>query len=323
MEKRILISFVIPCYRSEETIVFVMDEIVRIVSERVEFDYEIIAVNDSSPDDVLDVLKEYADKNPNVLVVDCAQNRGKAAALMAGYSLGRGEYIVSLDDDGQSPTDQLWNLLAPVLDEDYDVSIARYPVKKESRLKRFGSWVNDVTMRVLIGKPKDLKFGNFFVFKRFVCEEMLRYKNPYPYIPGLYLRTSNRISNVLMEQRARKDEKKTGYTFWKSLSLWLNGFTSFSVKPLRITTVLGMAASGIGALFIVIIILRKVMNPQIQAGYSSVMATQLLIGGCILFSLGMIGEYVGRIYISLNNSPQYVIREIYQKSNLKETDTTG
>lgn len=322
MNEKPLLSFVIPCYRSEETIKFVVDELIRTVSERPEYDYEIIAVNDSSPDHVLDILKNLAGENPRMTVVDCALNRGKAAALMAGFSLSHGDYVICLDDDGQSPVYELWRLLGVIIEDDYDIAVAKYPVKKENWWKRCGSRINDMMMSVVLNKPKEFKAGNFFAFKRFVCTEMLRYKNPYPYIPGLYLRASNRVKNVTMEERERMDNKKTGYTFWRSVALWLNGFTAFSVKPLRIATIMGMAASGFGILFSILIVLRKIMNPEIQAGYSSVMAALLLIGGCILFSLGMLGEYIGRIYISLNNSPQYVIRDIFHMDE-NEDGTLG
>lgn len=301
------ISFMIPCYRSEHTIVSVIAEIMEVMNKRPEYDYEIIAINDASPDDVLSVLKTEAERFPIIKVIDLAKNMGKHAALMAGYSKATGDIIVGVDDDGQCPIDRLWQLLKP-LEQGFDVSLARYPEKKQSRLKNFGSRVNHWMSCVLLGKPKELQMSNFYAMKRFICDEILRYHNPYPYIDGLLLRSTERFQNVEMEERERVSGT-TGYTFRKSLSLWLNGFTAFSVKPLRIATMMGAACAFLGFIFGMWVIIRKLCHPEILAGYSSMMALLLFIGGMLMLMLGLIGEYIGRIYISINNSPQYVIRE--------------
>lgn len=300
------ISFIIPCYRSADTVGTVIIEIEQILCNKPQYEYEIIAVNDQSPDNVYDVLSALAANKPYLKVIDLAKNQGKHAALMAGYAYASGDIIVSLDDDGQCPLDHLWELLKP-LDEGYDIAIAKYPHKKQSTFKNFGSRINALMSQVLIGKPKDLFLSNFIAMKRFVCEEIVRYKHAYPYVDGLILRTTTNICNVPMEERDRISGS-TGYTFIKSLKLWLNGFTAFSVKPLRIASLAGLCCTGIGVLYGVYIIIRKMLNPAVPAGYSSIMAVLLFVGGMIMLMLGMIGEYIGRIYISINNSPQYVIR---------------
>lgn len=301
------ISFVIPCYRSEGLVSSVMDEIKHVVGTSC--DYEIIAVNDCSPDNVLQELLEYAKADSHLTVIDLAKNGGKHAALMAGYSKTTGDYIVNVDDDGQCPIDRLWDLLQP-MDEGYDISIAKYPHKKQTWFKNFGSKINDLMAQTMIGKPKNLMLSNFSAMKRFICDELLRYTNPYPYIDGLILRTTSKIANVDMEERSRISGT-SGYTLFKSLSLWMNGFTAFSVKPLRLATFLGFIVAVVGFVFALFIIIRKFVSPEIVAGYSSIMAAMLLIGGIIMLLLGLIGEYIGRIYISINNSPQYVIRSQY------------
>lgn len=300
------LSFVIPCYRSEGTIESVVDEINAVMALRPDCDYEIITVNDRSPDGVLEKLRELAGKDRRIKVVDLAKNMGKHAAMLAGYAQVTGDVVVNLDDDGQCPLDRLWDLLAP-LEGDYDISIAKYPKKKESRFKRFGSWVNTLMAQMVIGKPKDLAMSNFSAIKRFVCQELMRYQNAYPYVDGLFLRTTSCIANVEMEQRERVSGT-TGYTFVKSLKLWVNGFTAFSVKPLRLATVLGFLVAALGFLYGLFIIVRRFLHPEMLVGYSSLMAVILCVGGILMILLGMIGEYVGRIYISINNSPQYVVR---------------
>lgn len=299
------ISFIIPCYRSEKTVGQVISELNTVVGETCE--YEVITVNDCSPDNVLGRLKEFAAEDSRIKVIDLARNMGKHSALMAGYAHATGDVIVGLDDDGQCPVDHLWELLEP-LEQGYDISLARYPEKKQSKFKNFGSTVNDWMTRIMIEKPKNLKLSNFYAMKRFVCDEMLRYHNPYPYVDGLMLRTTRKIKNVDMQERERLSGT-TGYTLVKSLKLWINGFTSFSVKPLRIATFLGLITAVIGFLVAFYVVIHRILHPEIVAGYTSLMAVLLLIGGIIMVLLGMIGEYLGRIYICINNSPQYVIRE--------------
>ena len=163
---------------------------------------------------------------------------------------------------------------------------------------------------ILIDKPRNLQLSNFSAMKKFIIDEILNYNNPYPYIDGLVLRATQNIANVPMEDRERA-YGKSGYTLKKLIKQILNGFTAFSVKPLRVATVTGILFSILGLIYVAYIIVNKILNPQVATGWSSVMAALLIIGGIILFMLGMIGEYVGRIYISINNSPQYVIREKY------------
>lgn len=305
-----LLSFVIPCYGSEKTIEYVVNGIVDKVAERADYDYEIITVNDSSPDNVISVLKKLASNNKKIKVIDLAKNFGKHSALMAGFSVVKGNIIVSLDDDGQCPIDQLWAMIDPILNESYDITLAAYHKKMQSGFKNFGSSVNSLMSRVLLEKPKDLQFANYYAIKRFIIDEIIRYKNPYPYMEGLLLRSSRRIKNVFMDENKRVDDGKGYFNLKKSLSLWINGFTAFSVKPLRIASLIGTLSAFSGFIYGLVIIIRKLFFHNItMLGYSSILAVILFIGGVLMLLLGLIGEYIGRIYISINNSPQYVVRE--------------
>ena len=138
---------------------------------------------------------------------------------------------------------------------------------------------------------------------------MLRYQNPYPYVIGLVLRTTKNITNVTVNHRER-EIGTSGYTFSKLLGLWLNGFTAFSIKPLRVATAIGAFCAGAGFIYGVYTIIKKFINPTVPMGWSSTMAALVFIGGMLMLMLGLIGEYVGRIYISINNAPQYVVREV-------------
>lgn len=305
MEK---ISFVIPCYCSEKTIGHVVDEINCKMQELNHLEYEIIMINDASPDGTFDKLKELCKNQSNILAADMARNFGQHSALMAGFQFCTGDIVVCLDDDGQTPASEVDKLLDK-LDEGYDVVYAKYADKKHSAFRNFGSKVNKAMTEQLLGKPKNLYVSSYFAAKRFVIDEMLKYKNAYPYVIGLVLRTTKRICNVDINHRER-EQGKSGYSIKKLLSLWINGFTSFSVKPLRFATFTGILVAIIGFVYAIWTVVNKLTNPEVPLGWSSTIAIMLLLGGMVLFVLGMIGEYVGRIYICLNNSPQYVIREI-------------
>lgn len=316
------LSFVIPCYRSENTIMQVIREIEAKTAERPEVALEIITVNDNSPDQVLQVLKKAAETRPYLKVVDFTRNFGQHAAMIAGLSVATGEKIVFLDDDFQCPVDKLWELLEP-LEHGYDVSFAQYKFeeRKESPFRVLGSRLNDAMMCSFLGKPKDLRVTNFIALKSFIAAEILRYKNPYPYMDGLLLRSTQKIANVPMQDRERLSGS-SNYTLKKLISLILNGFTAFSIKPLRIATFLGCLCSLLGFLWGAALIVQKLLYPQsLDAGYSSLMAVILFIGGMIMVMLGICGEYIGRIYLSINNSPQYVIREIYQSNQTDPSHT--
>lgn len=301
-----LVSFVIPCYCSEQTIRGVVDEI----KERMQAygSYEIILVNDCSKDQTYQVIRELVQEHKNIKGISLARNFGQASATMAGLKHSRGDIIVSLDDDGQSPLDGL-PLLLEKIEEGYDIVYGDYYEKKESPFRLFGSKVNELMQRALLGKPKEIAVNSFFACTRMVVDEVLRYSGAYPYIPGLMLRTTKKIANVKVEHREREYGTST-YTFGKLLTMWLNGFTAFSVKPLRVAAIAGVLFALLGFGFLIFIVIRKLVDPNVQMGWTSIISLMMGFDGLILIVLGLIGEYVGRIYLSINATPQYIIREI-------------
>ncbi len=303
-----LVSFVIPCYRSEKTLPAVIEEIKVTMQDMEDYSYEIVLVNDSSPDDTIHTIRRICETNSNVTGIDLAKNFGQHAALMAGMRQAKGDIIVCLDDDGQTPADEVGKLLDK-LNEGYDVVYASYGKKKHSLFRNFGSKVNELMTRVMLGKPKELYISSYFAAKRFVVDDMLRYEHSYAYVIGLVLRATKNIANVEVNHRSRT-EGTSGYTLKKLLGLWFNGFTAFSIKPLRVATVIGTLCACGGFLYGVYTIIKRLILPDIQAGFSALMSMLVFMGGMIMLMLGLIGEYIGRIYISMNNSPQYVVREV-------------
>lgn len=302
-----LISFVIPCYRSAKTIKGVVEELTTAMTAIDGYEYEIILVNDCSPDDTFSVIRQLCSENARIKGINLARNFGQHAALMAGFRFVKGDFVVCLDDDGQTPADEVGKLIAG-LEEGADVVYAKYEHKRHSWFRNFGSRLNDLMTRVMLGKPKDLYVSSYFAARRFVITEVLRYENAYPYIIGLVLRTTKNIKNVTVTHRER-EVGTSGYTMSKLIGLWINGFTSFSVKPLRMATMLGAFCAFLGFAYAIYTVIKKFINPAVPVGFSSLMSAIMFIGGMLMLMLGLIGEYIGRIYVCMNNSPQYVIRE--------------
>lgn len=319
MEKELL-SFVIPCYRSEKTLENVVKELTAEIGKRGgSYDYEIYLINDCSPDNVWEVIKKLCAEDPKIHGVCFSKNFGQHAALMAGYSFCRGRIIISLDDDGQAPVESVYDLVDKI-NEGYDVVFGRYPEIKQTLFRQFGSKVNDKMSEMLLGKPKDIVGNSFYAIRDFIVKEMLRYKNSYPYVGGLIFRATVNAANIDVKQRSRA-EGRSGYTLSKLIKLWLNGFTAFSVKPLRAASVVGIVSAAAGVIYGIYVIIHKLLNPATEAGWSSTMAVMLFLGGLIMSILGLIGEYVGRIYISINNSPQYVLKELVNIDNNDNGET--
>lgn len=301
------VSFVIPCYRSEQSLPRVVAEIREKMESMKQYSYDIFLVNDSSPDNTFEVIRQLCREDKNIRGIDFARNFGQHSALMAGLRYSDGDYVVCLDDDGQTPADEADRLLNK-LEEGYDAVYAKYDHKQHSAFRNLGSKLNERMMRMMLDKPAALYLSSYFAVKRFVVEDMVRYENSYPYVIGLVLRATKNIANVNVNHRER-ETGVSGYTFKKLVGLWFNGFTAFSVKPLRIATALGGGSAVVGFLYGIYTIVKRLLNPAVPMGFSSLMSALVFFGGMIMVMLGLIGEYIGRIYISLNNSPQYVIRE--------------
>lgn len=305
-----MISFVIPCYRSSQTLPGVIQEIKDTMKTLKNYEYEIVLVNDSSPDDTFSVITGLCRENDNITGINLAKNFGQHAALMAGFHYVKGDVVVCLDDDGQTPACEVGRLLAGI-EEGADVVYAKYNHKHHSGFRNFGSHVNEVMTRIMLGKPKDLYVSSYFAAKRFVVDEMIRYEYAYPYVIGLVLRTTKNIVNVEIDHRDRQ-AGESGYTLKKLLGLWFNGFTAFSVKPLRVATVTGTICALCGFAYGIYTIIKKIFiqPPDLVIGFSALMSVIVFMGGMLMLMLGLVGEYMGRMYVSMNNSPQYVIREI-------------
>lgn len=300
------LSFVIPCYCSEKSIKKVVDDIIKTVENDGRYTYEIICVNDCSKDDTYSVLVNLA-HNSKVKVLNMAKNFGQHSALMAGFNEVTGDIVVCLDDDGQNPPSEMFRLIDK-LEEGYDLVSAKYKNKKHSLFRKFGSKVSFFMSTHLVGMPKGIELNSYCVCRRFVIDEVIKYKNAYPFVHGLMLRATRNVANVYIDHQDRS-YGQSGYTFKKLLGLWMNGFTAFSEKPLRLATYVGAVNIAIALFWSVILIIQFAVGISLNYSLFIAINVVLFLTGELMFFVGLLGEYIGRMYICINNAPQYVIKE--------------
>ena len=305
-------SIVIPCYNSSHTIRTVVEETIKEMDRMGKTPYEFILVDDFSPDGGITVneIKTLAEQYPCVTSLALAHNVGQHNALIAGLHYASGEVIIFMDDDMQTHPSQLETMLGG-LDDDHDVVYGYYPDNKHSGFRRFGSWFTHMSVRILIGKPKDMKTSSFVVMRKYVRDTIISYRGQYTQMQGLILRavSPTRIASVPINHfdRAYGD---SGYTLKKLLGLWSN-IAGFSIVPLQLTKRFGLFVSACGFIGLIWLLIRKLINPARLMGWTSTMMTIIFFSGIILLTLGVVGEYVGRTFLTMGNYPQYVVRDVY------------
>ncbi|WP_221032927.1 glycosyltransferase family 2 protein [Actomonas aquatica] len=314
MDDAPVLSIVVPVYRSES----ILPKLVAVVATEMkalglEGQFELILVNDASPDNSWDVILELATANPWVKGVGLRRNFGQHNATMAGLNLSSGCYVVIMDDDLQHPPSAIAELLS-ALKEGYDVCYTNYRNRKHALWKKVGSRFNDWVATRLLSKPTGLYLSSFKAMRREVVNEIVRYDGPYPYIDGLILDVTRSIATIDIEHQER-ESGAGNYNLINSVSLWLKMATSFSVFPLRVVSFLGITLSFLSMLMLVAVVVGKLMYPDIQAGWASVVTTILFIGGIQTLCLGMIGEYMGRTYLKLNKKPQFSVGRLVNVAN--------
>ncbi len=266
--------------------------------------YEVVLVYDCSPDDSWNVIAELCATRPWLKGVRLRKNAGQHNAIMAGLRVAKGRYIVTMDDDLQHSPDDIGRILK-VLDEGADVCYVQFERRRHVLWKRLGSRFNDQVASWLLRKPKGLYLSPFRGFIRDIRDEMLRYEGPFVYLDGLIVQSTSNIRTLQAEHHDR-DDGKSGYSLSKSISLWMQMATSFSIKPLRVASLTGIMASGFGFIAAAVLVVQKILWPDTAVGWTSLIVAVLIMGGIQLLALGVVGEYVGRVLLNVSNRPQYV-----------------
>jgi glycosyltransferase involved in cell wall biosynthesis len=303
----IALSFVIPLYHSADTIGAVVREIERFT---VEGGHEVILVHDGSGEPTSRVCRELvASARIPITLIEHARNYGEHNAVLTGWRHARGAHLVNLDDDGQNPPSEALRLWQHAKSSGLDVVFGHYEAKQHAAWRNFGSWFTNRMTDWALDKPHGFYLSSFRCVSAFVARQVVTYAGPYPYIDGLLLQVTQRIGSIDVRHEARHAGRST-YTMRRLVRLWLSAWINFSVLPLRVATVMGIfiALAGIGALGWVVWLYFHNAGPQF--GFGWLMAALLIFSGTQLVMLGLIGEYVGRMFLTVNQRPQAVVREV-------------
>lgn len=303
-------SIVIPAYNSESTIGTLVERLVTDLGSEM---LQVVLVNDGSADGTDAVCRELVTRYPDIVTyVRLARNFGEHNAVMAGLHHARGEYVVIMDDDFQNPPEEVSRLIAYAERGGYDVVYTRYARKHHHWGRNLASRLNNRVATLMLDKPRDLYLSSFKCLTRFTVQEILKYQGPYPYIDGLVLRCTRNIG-TLDAAHAERRAGRSGYTLRKLIGLGLNMFVNFSVAPLRLSALLGVATSAIGVVLGIDVVVERLLRPGVPVGWASILVAVLVFSGVQLIMLGLIGEYLGRLFLTENQTPQFVVREVVEK----------
>jgi glycosyltransferase involved in cell wall biosynthesis len=314
------LSFVIPVYNGADTIGPLVQAIEQLA---VDGGHEVILVNDGSADGTSAVCRDLVrTARIPITFVDHSRNFGEHNAVLTGWRHARGAHLVNLDDDGQNPPAEAVRLWQHAKATGLDVVFGQYEVKQHSSWRNAGSWFTNRMTDWAIDKPRGLYLSSFRCVSAFAARQVMGYAGPYPYLDGLLLQVTQRIGSIEVRHEQRQ-AGASGYTLKRLVRLWISAWLNFSVLPLRAATVTGLvtAVAGLGAF--VVVIWLWLLNRGPQYGWGWIMATVLVFSGAQLVMLGIIGEYIGRMFLTVNQRPQAVVRDIVSSEPVQGDQPQG
>lgn len=301
------LSFIIPLYHSAETIGGVVRDIEAL---SIDGGHEIVLVNDGSTDRTGEVCRELVRQaKVPITLVEHARNFGEHNAVLTGWRHARGAHLVNLDDDGQNPPGEAVRLWRHAKDTGLDVVFGHYAMKQHSAWRNLGSWFTNRMTDWAVDKPAGFYLSSFRCVTAFVARKVSEYAGPYPYIDGLLLQVTQRIGSIAVRHEARRAGKST-YTLRRLIRLWLSAWVNFSLLPLRVATALGLITAMAGLIGFGWVVYWRITDQGPTFGWGSIMASLLVFSGTQLVLLGLIGEYVGRMFLTVNQRPQAVVRDV-------------
>lgn len=301
------LSIVIPLYNAAATLPALYQELTAL---DINGGFELVLVNDGSSDESEKIALGLSQTSRiPITLVSLSRNFGEHNAVLAGLRASRGRFVVTMDDDLQNPPSEVLKLLSTAERERYDVVYAEYERKEHAWWRNAGSWLTNLMADYVVAKPKKLYLSSFRCMTRLVADEVARSRTPYPYIDGLIFQITQ-SAGVVRVRHVEREQGQSGYTLRKLVRLWMSMLVNFSVLPLRLMTIAGLITSVLGFLAVIEVVFEHLVmkNPT---GWSSLMAAILLLSGTQLLLLGIMGEYVGRIYLGISEKPQSVVRAVY------------
>lgn len=305
-ENNIIISVVIPVYNSIQTLNELTKRLQRLLRELVETRYELIFVNDGSTDASWNLLKEQAESNEKIIAVNLTRNFGQHNALMCGFSIANGKYIVTIDDDLQNPPEEIPKLFEEI-QKGYDVVYGAFSAKRHSIFRNMGSNIIQYVYRKVF--KVNIRLSSFRIMKRKTVQFLLSYEKSFTFIDGIIAWYTNNIKHVTVEHRHR-ELGGSGYSLKILIILALNMVTNFSIVPLELASMAGFFFAMVGFMFGTFFLIKKLFFGILVSGFAAIIVAVTILSGVQLLTVGMLGEYIGRIHINLSNRPQFAIREI-------------
>jgi undecaprenyl-phosphate 4-deoxy-4-formamido-L-arabinose transferase len=304
------ISIVIPVYNSEDCLLQLNDELEKALTV---FDkYEIIFINDKSTDNSWDKISHICSVNKCATGINFRKNFGQDNAIIAGIRAAKGAYIVIMDDDLQhSPSDII--TLYDKCKEGYDICYASFKKKNQSIRKNFGSWINGKLSEKLLKKPAAIYLSPYKIITKSIAAEVIKYTGPFPYIDATLLTITANVVQVEVDHHTRY-KGKGNYNFIRSVLVFIKHATNYSIYPLQLVSLIGFCSAALSFILGVIYLAEYFSSNQRIEGWITIIILLIFFGGMILMSLGLIGEYIGRIFLSINNKPQYTIEQIIGKN---------
>lgn len=298
------ISVVIPVYKSEKCI----PELTKQISDALkDFDWELILVNDCSPDNSWTEIKKVAAENNNITGINLRKNGGQDLAILAGLNHAKGKWIVIMDDDLQHSPYDIPKLYTQA-QKGFDVVYADFKQKKQKLWKNLGSWLNGKVSEITLGKPKGIYLSPFKIISSSVVKEMCKLNNLFPYIDGLIFQVTKNITQINIEHHKR-EYGKSNFTLVKSMQVFFRMMFGFSTFPLNFATYIGFFSSTMGFVLAIYFLAKFLLGLEPLTGWTSLIMVILILGGLILLALGIIGKYIGQMYLTINNSPKYIVKE--------------
>ena len=315
---KLTLSFVIPMYNAASTI----EQVVRDIEQlEVPGGHEIVLVDDGGGDDTMEVCRRLiTTSRVPITVVAHARNFGEHNAVVTGWRHARGAHIVNLDDDGQNPPREALRLWQHALATGKDVVYGHYETKRHSAFRNFGSWVTNRMTDWALDKPAGFYLSSFRCVSAFTARQVINYSGPYPYIDGLLLQVTQSIDSIVVAHEARQ-VGRSGYTLRRLIRLWLSAWLNFSLLPLRLATLAGFTMATIGMIAFLVVLWLWFVGRGPQYGFGWLMSALLIFSGIQLVMLGLIGEYLGRMFLTINQRPQAVVREVI--SNVSQYQNAG
>ena len=312
-----MISIIIPVFNSENTIEILVNNIVQTLGEHYKF--EIILINDASKDSSEEKCKKLLDEYSSIVLYSLSKNVGEHNSVMAGLNKCSGDYAVIMDDDLQHSVDSLLELIKFGIKEknNFDVVYTYYDKMKYNFFRNLGRKFNNFIANLLLDKPKFLYLSSFKLINRFLITEIVKYRSPFTYIDGIILGITSRIGRIKVVHDQRS-HGRSGYTIRKLLQVWSSMFTGFSVVPLRLSLILGSMLSILGFIFALLTFIERIIDNTVPSGYATIIIAVTIFAGATLIALGLLGEYVGRIFISLNKKPQFTIRDSWSNKKINK-----